>query len=55
MWAQVQGKREFWHACVRAWGGAGRSEDPPTLLLTDQGDLRGITVGMGKSHFKGQT
>lgn len=43
-------------ACVcKGVGGAGRSEDPSTLLLTALGDLGGITMGMGKGHFKGQT
>lgn len=39
--------------CV-LWGEA-RSEDLPTLLLTALADLRGITMGTGKGHFKGQT
>jgi hypothetical protein len=51
LWAQDQGKMGFWHVCVRAWGRAGRSEDPPTPLLTALGDLG----GMRKGHFKGQT
>lgn len=55
MWAQDQGKMELWHVCVRVWSGAGRSEDPPALLLTALGDLRGIRMEMGKGHFRGQT
>lgn len=35
--------------------GEAKSENPPTLLLTALGDLRGITTEMVKGHFKGQT